>query len=169
MLLDAGFRLNILTKSELVLRDFDIFKGREVRVAVTITTPDEDLAKLWEPKTSAVSSRLHVLKEAKAAGLDTAVMFGPLLPEISDTPEALAKLFALAAEADVDQIWTDALNSRPRVWPSVQKLLRLRWPRLYEHYRSLLFDRTFRTRYLDKLDKRVRHAAAQAGLTSRLE
>ena len=168
MLLDAGFRLNILTKSELVLRDFDIFKGREVRVAVTITTPDEDLAKLWEPKASAVSSRLHVLKEAKAAGLDTAVMFGPLLPEISDTPEALAKLFALAAEADVDRIWTDALNPRPRVWPSVQKLLRRRWPKLYEHYRSLLFDRTFRTRYLDKLDKRVRRAAAQAGLTSRL-
>jgi len=113
MLLDAGFRLNILTKSELVLRDFDIFKGREVRVGVTITTPDEDLAKLWEPKASAVSSRLQVLKEAKAVGLDTAVMFGPLLPEISDTPEALAKLFALAAEADVDRIW-DRRYHEPR-------------------------------------------------------
>lgn len=168
MLLDAGFRLNILTKSELVLRDLDIFKGRDVRLGVTITTPDEGIARLWEPKASTVSSRLKVLKEAKAAGLETAVMFGPLLPEISDTPEALAKLFSLAAEADVDRIWTDTLNPRPRVWPSVQKLLQKRWPKLYEHYRSLLFNRTCRTKYVDELDKRVRRAAAQAGLTKRL-
>ena len=169
MLLDAGFRLNILTKSELVLRDFDILKGRDVSLGVTITTPYEDVAKLWEPKASTVSSRLRVLKEAKAAGLKTAVMFGPLLPEISDTPAALAKLFAMAAEAGVDRIWTDVLNPRPRVWPSVQKLLRRRWPKLYGHYQSLLFDPAFRARYLDKLDSRVRRAATQAGLTSRLQ
>ena len=169
MLLDARFRLNVLTKSELVLRDLDIFKGRNVRVGVTITTPYEDVAKLWEPRASTVSSRLRVLKEAKNAGLETAVMFGPLLPEISDTPGVLAKLFALAAETEVDRIWTDALNPRPRVWPSVQKLLRRRWPKLYEHYRSLLFDPASRARYLDKLDGRIRRAAAHAGLTSRLQ
>ena len=168
MLLDAGFHLNILTKRELVLRDLDIFKGRDVRLGVTITTPDENMAILWEPKASTVSSRLKVLKEAKAAGLETAVMFGPLLPEISDTPEALAKLFSLAAEAGVDRIWTDTLNPRPRVWPSVQKLLQKRWPKLYEHYRSLLFNRTCRARYVDELDKRVRRAARKAGLARRL-
>ena len=168
MLLDAGFRLNVLTKSQLVLRDLDIFKGRDVRLGVTITTADEGLAKLWEPRASTVSSRLHVLKEAKRAGLETAVMFGPLLPEISDSPEALAKLFALATQADVDRIWTDALNPRPRVWPSVQKLLRRHWPGLYEHYRRVLFDHTCRAGYLNRLDRRVRRAAVQAGLTGRL-
>ena len=61
MLLDAGFHLNILTKRDLVLRDLDIFKGRDVRLGVTITTPDEDMAILWEPKASPVSSRLRVL------------------------------------------------------------------------------------------------------------
>ena len=168
MLLDAGFRLNVLTKRELVLRDLDIFRGRDVRLGVTITTPDENMALLWEPKASTVSSRLRVLKEAKAAGLETAVMFGPLLPEISDTPEVLAKLFSLAAEAGVDRIWTDTLNPRPRVWPSVQELLRKRWPKLYEHYRRLLFNRTCRAKYADELDRRVRRAARKAGLTRRL-
>ncbi len=164
MLLDAGFRLNVLTKSELVLRDLDVFKGRDVCLGVTITTPDEDIARFWEPKASAVSSRLKVLKEAKAAGLETAVMFGPLLPEISDTPEVLAQLFSLAAKAGVDRIWTDTLNPRPRVWPSVQELLRKRWPKLYEHYRSLLFNRTCREKYVNELDQRVRRAACSAGL-----
>ncbi len=168
MLLDAGFHLNILTKRELVLRDLDIFRGRDVRLGVTITTPDEDIAILWEPKASTVSSRLRVLKEAKAAGLETAVMFGPLLPEISDTPEVLAQLFRLAAKAGVDRIWTDTLNPRPRVWPSVQELLRKRWPELHEHYRSLLFNRTCRAKYVDELDRRVRRAARKAGLARRL-
>ncbi len=168
MLLDAGFHLNILTKSELVLRDLDIFRGRDVRLGVTITTPNEDIARLWEPKASAVSSRLKVLKEAKAAGLETAVMFGPLLPEISDTPEVLAQLFSLAAKAGVDRIWTDTLNPRPRVWPSVQELLRQHWPKLYEHYRRLLFNRTCRAKYVDELDQRVRRAACKAGLARRL-
>jgi len=169
MLIEAGFRLNVLTKSELVLRDMDIFKGADVRLGVTITTPDEKQASIWEPKASPISARLRVLREAKAAGLRTAVMFGPLLPQISDTPPALRELFALAAGAGVDRIWTDALNPRPRVWPSVQGLLRRRWPGLVEHYRRLLFDPACRERYVTELDKRIQQAAAEAGLASRLQ
>ena len=164
MLLEAGFRLNILTKSELVLRDLDVFAGRDVRLGVTITTPDETNARLWEPKASSVSARLRVLREAKAAGLKTAVMFGPLLPGISDTHEALRKLFGLAAEADVDHVWTDALNPRPRVWPSVQQFLRRHRPDLLELYRRVLFDSAYRAHYVDELHSRIDQAAADAGV-----
>jgi DNA repair photolyase len=168
MLLDAGFRLNILTKSDLVLRDMDIFAGRDVQLGVTITTPDDQMARLWEPKAASVTARLRVLREAKAAGLETAVMFGPLLPQISDTAEMLDKLFALARDVDVDRIWTDTLNSRPRVWPSVQGVLRGRWPDLYEHYRRVLFDRVYRAGYQDELEKRIRQAADANRLLDRL-
>ena len=92
MLTEAGFRLNILTKNRLVLRDLDILAGHDVCLGVTITTPDEELANLWEPGASPLPDRWHILKTAKAAGLETAVMFGPLLPEISDTQEALSTL-----------------------------------------------------------------------------
>jgi DNA repair photolyase len=168
LLLDAGFSLNILTKNELVLRDLDILTGRRARVGVTITTPDEWVARLWEPAASPVSARARVLREAKSAGLKTAVMFGPLLPGISDTEEKLSALFALAAEVDVDLIWTDALNPRPMVWPSVQKLLNSRWPTLMSLYRSVLFDQTFRSEYQRGLECRIRLAARRSGVTSRL-
>ena len=168
MLLDAGFGLSILTKSDLVLRDLDILAGRDVRLAVTITVADEDLARVWEPKASSIADRLRVLREAKTAGLKTGVMFGPLLPGISDTDQALGELFALAAQADVDQIWTDALNARPRVWPSVQTLLRDRWPDLVEPTRRLLFDRVCRSQYRVDLNQCIDRAAANAGLTDRL-
>ncbi|MBU0617520.1 MAG: radical SAM protein [Planctomycetes bacterium] len=168
LLLEAGFRLNILTKSRLVLRDLDILAGRNVRLAVTITTPDESWARIWEPKASSVSDRVEVLRQAKAAGLETAVMFGPLLPEISDEDEALARLFALAAEIDVDRIWTDMLNPRPRVWPSVQTVLRRHRPELHECYRRLMFDPACRRTYQQQLDGRIRRAARNVGLTGRL-
>jgi DNA repair photolyase len=44
------FPVNILTKSELVLRDPDLFKEFEViEVGFTITSDDEKVAKLFEP------------------------------------------------------------------------------------------------------------------------
>ena len=159
-LLEAGFRLNILTKSRLILRDLDILAGRQVRLGVTITTPDEHWAKVWEPEASTVADRVEVLRQAKAAGLKTTVMFGPLLPEISDTDEALARLYALAADAGVDRIWTDALNPRPRVWPSIQEVLRQHRPDLHEHYRRILFDPSFRRGYVRQLRQRIRRAEA---------
>ncbi len=168
LLVDAGFHLGILTKSDLILCDLDVFEGKDVRIGVTITTPDEAMARLWEPAASSVADRARVLRQAKAAGLETAVMFGPLLPGISDTPEALAELFAIAAEVGVDRIWTDTLNARPRVWPSVQALLRERWPERYESYRAVLFDRRRRADYEKALRGRIRKAASDAGLVDRL-
>ncbi len=168
LLVEAGFRLNVLTKSGLVLRDLDVFTGHSVCVGVTITTPDESWARAWEPHASSVSDRWEVLRQAKAAGLKTAVMFGPLLPEISDTDEALSDLFARAAEVGVDRIWTDVLNARPRVWPGIQDVLRSRAPHLYEHYRRLLFDPTHRRQYQRQLGGRIRNAAKNAGLSDRL-
>jgi DNA repair photolyase len=168
MLIDSGFHLDILTKSDLVLRDLDILRGHDVRLGVTITTPDEAQAKLWEPRASSVLARLRVVAEAKAVGLKTVIAFGPLLPGISDTPEVLRELFVLAAQAKVDTIWTDALNPRPRVWPSVQELLRRHWPHLEDRYRRLLFDAGCRDQYVHDLDERVREAAVAAGVADRL-
>jgi DNA repair photolyase len=168
LLLEAGFRLEILTKSELVLRDLDLLEGGDVRLGVTITTPDESQARLWEPRASSVAARIRILREAKAAGLETAVMLGPLLPGVSDTPEALRELFSIAAEAEVDQIWTDALNPRPRVWPSIQGFLRRERSDLLPRYRRVLFDRPYRERYVADLNQRIRAAAAAAGVADRL-
>ena len=118
LLLEHGFGLYVLTKSPLVLRDLDLFAKRPVTLGVTITTLDETLRKQWEPRAGRVRDRLRILSEARAAGIETSVMFGPLLPGFSDTRQALDELFRCAADLKVDTISVDALNPRPRVWPS---------------------------------------------------
>ncbi len=90
-----------LTNSRLVLQDLDLFAGHPVRVGVTITTPGEHWARMWEPAAASVAERMEVLRQAKVRGLATSVMFGPLRPAISDMDAALAKLFAIAAEVQV--------------------------------------------------------------------
>jgi len=164
MLLEAGFRLNVLTKSELVLRDLDVLRGGDVCLGVTITTPDEAQARLWEPRASSVAARWDILRRAKQAGLETSVMFGPLLPGISDTPDALTQLLKTAAEIGVDRVWTDAINLRPRVWPSVRQFLARNRPDLLGLYKAVLFNSTYREDYLGRLRERIGKVASQAGL-----
>jgi DNA repair photolyase len=163
LLTGHGFQVNALTKSALVLRDLDVLRPGRARIGVTITTPDPKLARLWEPRADGVEERWRVLKEAKEAGFETSVMFGPLLPFLSDDEKTLAELFGRAAELKVDKIRTDAMNPRPRVWPSVARLLRRRFPDLHARYSRMLHCRKTREEYVRGLEQRVADAARSAG------
>lgn len=155
LLLEHGFRIEALTKSSLVLRDLDIFSGRDVRIGVTITTLDERLKRLWEPNSSSIGERFGVISEAARARVETAIMFGPLLPYLSDNQESIDSMFQRAAESEVDIIWIDALNPRPKVWSSVAGLLQKKFPDLLERYRRILFNHRIRADYLSQLRHRI--------------
>ena len=84
--------MHVLTKSALVLRDLDVFAGHPASIGITLTTLDERLRELWEPGAASVQERLAVIKAARDAGLQTSVMFGPLLPFLSDSQAAIDAL-----------------------------------------------------------------------------
>jgi hypothetical protein len=77
-------------------------------------------------------------------------------------------MFERAAGLEVECIWVDALNARPRVWPSVAELLRRHFPGLGEAYRRLLFDPKAREAYLAELRSRVGAAARQVRIADRV-
>ncbi len=168
LLVRHGFRVNALTKSALILRDLDIFEGSAAQVGVTVTTLDPRLAALWEPYASPVEARLRVLREAHAAGLKTSIMFGPLLPFLSDAYESIHALLERAAALRVDTIWVDAFNPRPMVWEAVSVLLDTEFPDLKERYRRVLFSETVRRAYLDGLRRRIARAAGALHLEGRI-
>jgi DNA repair photolyase len=167
-LLARGFQVNVLTKSALVLRDLDVLSQGNAPVGVTLTTLDETLAALWEPRASSVRERLTVLEQAKRAGLPTSVMFGPLLPFLSDDQASIDALFRAAADLNVDVIWVDALNPRPRVWPAVEEFLRRHDRELLPKYGRMLHHEETRQAYLADLRQRVTRAAAASALPNRL-
>ncbi len=149
LLLEHGFQVHVLTKSALVLRDLDVFAGRPASIGITLTTLDEQLRDQWEPGAASIGERLAVIWAAKDAGLQTSVMFGPLLPFLSDSQ-------------------VDALNPRPRVWSAIANLLRAKFPDLLQPYRKILFDQSSRTLYLRELRGRVDDAARRKSLTDRI-
>jgi len=168
LLLTHGFAVHVFTKSALVLRDLDIFAGRNAQIGITVTTLDERLRALWEPNSRTVEERFHALANARDQGLRTAIMFGPLLPFLSDDQESIEFMFQRAADLGIDVIWVDALNLRPKVWTSVASLLRAMFPDLLDRYRRILFEAHARTSYLAGLRDRVIRAADRFFLNPRI-
>lgn len=168
LLVEHGFKVHVLSKSLLVRRDLDVLARGKSQVGTTLTTLDEHLRAVWEPRAGSVADRLALIDAARQAGIETAVMFGPLLPGFSDSAATLSALLKQAACRGVGVIWVDALNPRPRVWPALSALLRKHFPDLLEHYRRLLFDRTVRRDYLAELRRRVHEQAARLGLGARV-
>lgn len=168
ILLQYRFRVNVLTKSALVLDDLELLASGDASVGVTLTTLDESLRALWEPRAARVADRLAVLRRAAALGIETSVMFGPLLPFLSDSPASIAALVECAADARVGTIWFDALNPRPRVWPAVASLLRQHYPDLQGQYSKILFSPHERAEYLNALRRRIENVAKRFRLVDRL-
>ncbi|MFH1220260.1 MAG: radical SAM protein [Candidatus Eisenbacteria bacterium] len=96
--------VSILTKSNLVTRDIDIFKKmRAVDVGLTITTDREDIRRIFEPHSSTIESRIEALKTLKEQGISTHVFVGPILPMDA---EKLARAVAPYA----DRVLIDRMN-----------------------------------------------------------
>ena len=169
ILLQRDFPITILTKSALAQRDLDLLTGkRAVDFGVTITTLDESLSKLFEPKSSSPSERLALLAEAKKKGIKTYVFLGPLVPHLSDTEESVRSLLNAVKEVGANYFYVDRLNPRYGVWPSVRGLLRERFPHLTEEYKKILFRKPVREEYSLVLAKTVSKLATQLGVAEKM-
>lgn len=104
-----GFGIHIQTKSSLILRDLDLLKKinsqTKARVSITLTTADEALCKILEPKVSTTKERFEVLKKLHAEGIETYVWLSPILPFINDSLDNLRAILAMCLEAHVTGIF----------------------------------------------------------------
>jgi DNA repair photolyase len=81
--------IGIITKNALVTRDIDLLtqlaEHQAVRVCLSITTLDVQLARVMEPRTSSPEARLRAIRELTAAGVPAALMIGPVIPGLNDS------------------------------------------------------------------------------------
>ncbi len=102
---DLGFGIAIQTKSTSILRDLDIIKSINSKskcvVQMTLTTYDEALCKIVEPKVSTTAERFEALKIFSENGIPTVVWFTPILPFINDTEENLRGIIDYCIKAKV--------------------------------------------------------------------
>jgi len=82
------FPVSIITKNALVLRDLDILKEMAeqnlVSVTISITSVDEDLRKVLEPRTSTYSNRFKALQVLSKHNIPCGIMVAPIIPGLND-------------------------------------------------------------------------------------
>ena len=110
----AGAEASILTKSDLVLRDADILRGwPKTEVGFSISTLDESVASLVEPRAPAPERRLAALRALSREGVRTYLMLAPVIAGLSDSEDGLRELVRAAADAGASYVIWDGYNPKP--------------------------------------------------------
>lgn len=79
--------LGMITKNGLILRDIDLLtdlaKDNLVHVYISITTLNEDLRRIMEPRTASGIKRLQTVEALAKAGVPVGIMNAPIIPGLN--------------------------------------------------------------------------------------
>ncbi len=135
--------LGMITKNGLITRDLDLLKDLAadnlVHVYISITTLDEGLRRLMEPRTASAVKRLNTIEVLAKAGVPVGVMNAPIIPGLNhhEIPEILrqasehgalgAGMTVVRLNGAIGQIFEDWLRKNfpdrfDKVWNQVCEL-----------------------------------------------
>jgi DNA repair photolyase len=178
-----GHPFSIVTKSAGVLRDLDILQRmaarKLVRVWLSVTTLDNELARRMEPRAATPERRLAAIAALSQAGVPTGVLAAPMIPGLNDAE--LEKILERAARAGARHAGYVLLRLPHELRQMFEAWLGTHYPDRARHVLTLirdtragqLSDAKFHDRftgqgpYADLLAKRFERAARQWGLAGR--
>ncbi|MEQ8335745.1 MAG: radical SAM protein [Cyclobacteriaceae bacterium] len=183
VILKYRFPVHVITKSDLVLRDFDLLEEidrsavlpvdlkhlkRGTLITFSFSTLDAETGKLFEPGATTPSDRLEAVKAAKSNGFKTGISLMPLLPYITDTAEALRSMFQIFSAVPVDYIFPATItlfgegkaDSKTLVMNAIQK----HYPKLYPEYLELFKSDYLPYAYRNEVDQRTKLLCKQYGI-----
>ncbi|WP_334110170.1 SPL family radical SAM protein [Thermodesulfitimonas autotrophica] len=138
---DPGVKVELLTKSDLVVRDADLLgKLQNCSVGFTVTVSDDGVAAVLEPGAAPPAARLRAAGRLAAAGIEVWAFVAPVLPGITDAPGVLERLVSALSEAGVREIYLDALNPYPASVERLTAVYRRNFPRAVKSLERYLAD-----------------------------
>lgn len=122
--------VSVITKNALVLRDLDLLSElasmRLAAVAMSITTLDEDLRRVMEPRTSSAVNRLKAVETLAKAGVPVHVMVAPIIPALND--KDIPTILKSAADAGALNAAYTLVRTNGAVKPVFEGWLRAHFP-----------------------------------------
>lgn len=115
ILLTNGFKVLIVTKSTLFVRDLDILKKYRdsVVVSITITTLNQSTANKLEPNAPPPIERIKALEIIAKNNINAIVRIDPIVPYINDDYNELRNLIKIISRAGAKQITTSTYKAKP--------------------------------------------------------
>ena len=160
---------SILTKGTLILRDIDLLAAAaevtDVGLNVSVGFVDKELSRLIESGTPAPERRLAACAELNDRGLACGVLMGPVIPYLSDSPEALERSVREIAASGAAHVTPIVLHLRPGAREWFLSWLRERRPDLVGPYAQLYGRRAYAPAdYQRKIADQVTELARKYGV-----
>ena len=188
IILKYRFPVHIITKSDLVIRDFDLLHeidkeailpsdlellGRGTIISFSFSTLLDEVAKVFEPGATPPTQRLKALKQSIEKGFLSGVSFMPLLPYISDTKQQLELAFQTFQSLKINHIFPATLtlygnekaSSKTLVLNAIEKY----YPELMPKYQKFFqFDHQLPLHYRKAFDKKMKEMLLEYSLKARI-
>lgn len=113
LLVENGFKVLIITKSSLVLRDLDVLRAGGCAVSVTVTSLNEELTKVLEPSSPPPAERISALKRLASNGIPCSARVDPVIPGLNDDLSELDGLLGELSGAGVKHVVCSTYKARP--------------------------------------------------------
>jgi DNA repair photolyase len=167
-----GVSLFITTKSDLVARDAALLRElsakNEVRVTVSVTTMDTQLARLIEPFAPRPDLRMSAVAELRQAQVAAGVIASPVLPLITDSEESLESVARAAKLAGADQFGGNVVFLKLSAQKVFFPFLRDNFPHLLARYRrSYAAGAYLKGAYPEQIRARINDIRARVNIAKR--
>lgn len=160
----------ISTKSDLVLRDYDLIDELSrityVNIAATITAMDETIRQKIEPGGVASQKRFAMLSAFSKTNASTGLHFMPIIPYLTDTYENVNCLYSNARDSKVSYVLPGTLYLRGKTRASFFDFIREKYPNLYEPLKNLYQTGGAPKEYKNELYKMVNEIREKYKLSS---
>jgi len=168
---ERGRYLGVTTKSDLIQRDLpllqEIARANVLDINITITTLDEKLARLLEPRAPRPELRLATVRKLREAGLCVGVFPNPIMPFITDSESHLDTLARAARNAGAQYFGGGPLFLMPSAQQVFLPFLDEHFPDLAPRYREQYQNTAYLGKhYKETLRARVQKVRARYALAS---
>lgn len=161
--------VTIVTKNSLVLRDMDILGPMAAEglasVTVSLTTLDNRLSHIMEPRASSPRNRLKTLAELRRSGVPASVLTAPMIPAINDME--MERLLEAAREAGAHRAGYVLLRLPLEIAGLFREWLEAHFPDRAAKVLSLVRETRGGALYRAEWGKRMRGTGTYADLIAR--
>jgi DNA repair photolyase len=117
----------------LVVRDDDLLAKMPSSVALTITTDDDNLARLLEPNAPLPSERLRAVDDLITKGIPVSVRIDPVIPFVNEEQK---RLVSILSDLGVKHLTVSTYKPRPDNWRRLSQA----FPEVAEKLKPLYFQ-----------------------------